>query len=65
MMWMDGTVRRRVDTRWKTVVVFIAAMIVGIMAYTGELVYTPLVLVLLAIAVGIDRYGSEQVGRAP
>jgi hypothetical protein len=33
---------------------------VGIMAYTGELVYTPLVLVLLLIAVGIGRYGSEQ-----
>ena len=35
-------------------------MIVGIMAYTGDLIYTPVVLVLLVIAVGIGRYGSGQ-----
>ena len=59
-MYMNGTVQRRVNTRWKNVVIFIAAMFVGIMAYTGDLVYTPVVLVLLLIAVGIGRYGSEQ-----
>jgi ABC-type polysaccharide/polyol phosphate export permease len=57
---MSETIQRRVNARWKNVVIFIAAMFVGIMAYTGELVYTPLVLVLLLIAVGIGRYGSEQ-----
>jgi hypothetical protein len=57
---MHETIQRRVNTRWKNVVIFIAAMFVGIMAYTGELGYTPLVLVLLLIAAGIDRYGSEQ-----
>jgi hypothetical protein len=57
---MYETIQRRVNTRWKNVVIFIAAMFVGIMAYTGELGYTPLVLVLLLIAAGIDRYGSEQ-----
>jgi fatty-acid desaturase len=56
---MNGTIRRRVNARWKNVVLFIAAMIVGMIAYTGELVYIPLVLVLLLIAVGIGRYGSE------
>ena len=59
-MYMNGMVQRRVNTRWKNVVIFIAAMLVGIMAYTGDLVYTPVVLVLLLIAVGIGRYGSEQ-----
>jgi fatty-acid desaturase len=57
---VNETIRRRVNARWKNVVVFVAAMFVGVMAYTGELVYTPLVLVLLLIAVGIGRYGSEQ-----
>ncbi len=57
---MNGMVQRRVNTRWKNVVIFIAAMLVGIMAYTGDLIYTPVVLVLLLIAVGIGRYGSEQ-----
>jgi uncharacterized membrane protein len=57
---MHETVQRRVNARWKNVVLFIAAMFVGIMAYTGELVYTPLVIVLLLIAVGIGWYGSEQ-----
>jgi len=59
-MYMNGMVQRRVNTRWKNVVIFIAAMLVGIMAYTGDLIYTPVVLVLLLIAVGIGRYGSEQ-----
>jgi uncharacterized membrane protein len=49
-----------VNSRWKNVVIFVAAMFVGIMAYTGELIYTPLVLVLLLIAVGIGKYGSKQ-----
>jgi len=57
---MNEAIRGRVNSRWKNVVIFIAAMIVGIMAYTGELVYTSVVLVLLLIAVGIGRYGSEQ-----
>jgi hypothetical protein len=57
---MHETIQRRVNTRWKNVVIFIAAMFVGIMAYTGELGYTPLVLVLLLIAAGINWYGSEQ-----
>jgi fatty-acid desaturase len=57
---VNETIRRRVNARWKNVVIFVAAMFVGVMAYTGELVYTPLVLVLLLIAVGIGRYGSEQ-----
>jgi fatty-acid desaturase len=56
---MNGTIQRRVNARWKNVVIFIAAMFVGIMAYTGELVYTPVVLALLLIAVGIGRYGSK------
>jgi uncharacterized membrane protein len=60
MMYIHETIQRRVNARWKNVVLFIAAMFVGIMAYTGELVYTPLVIVLLLIAVGIGRYGSEQ-----
>jgi ABC-type polysaccharide/polyol phosphate export permease len=59
-MYMNRTIQRRVNTRWKNAVIFIAAMIVGVMAYTGDLVYTPVVLVLLLIAVGIGRYGSEQ-----
>jgi ABC-type polysaccharide/polyol phosphate export permease len=59
-MYTNETIQRRVNARRKNVVIFIAAMFVGIMAYTGELVYTPLVLVLLLIAVGIGRYGSEQ-----
>jgi fatty-acid desaturase len=57
---MNEAIQRRVNARWKNVVIFIAAMFVGTMAYTGELVYTPLVLVLLLIAVGIGQYGSEQ-----
>ena len=57
---MNRTIQRRVNARWKSVVIFIVAMIVGIMAYTGDLVYTPVVLVLLLIAVGIGWYGSEQ-----
>ncbi len=57
---MRETIQRRVNIRWKNVVIFIAAMFVGIMAYTGELGYTPLVLVLLLIAAGINWYGSEQ-----
>ncbi|WP_158293566.1 MULTISPECIES: hypothetical protein [unclassified Halorubrum] len=57
---MNESIRTRVNARWKNVVIFIAAMIVGIMAYTGDLVYTPVVLVLLVIAVGVGRYGSEQ-----
>jgi ABC-type polysaccharide/polyol phosphate export permease len=57
---MNETIQRRVNARWKNVVIFIAAMFVGVMAYAGDLVYTPLVLVLLLIAVGIGRYGSEQ-----
>jgi hypothetical protein len=28
-------------------------------AYTGELGYTPVVLLLLLLAVGVDRYGSS------
>jgi len=56
---MNETIQRRVNARWKNVVIFIAAMLVGIMAYTGELVYTPIVLALLLIAVGIGKYGSE------
>ena len=59
-MYMNRTIQRRVNARWKNVVTFIAAMIVGIMAYTGDLIYTPVVLVLLLIAVGIGWYGSEQ-----
>jgi len=57
---MKTALHRRVSARSKNVVLFIAAMFVGIMAYTGELVYTPVVLVLLLLAVGIDKYGSEQ-----
>ncbi|WP_159435751.1 hypothetical protein [Halobaculum gomorrense] len=56
---MNRTIQQRVNDRWTNVVIFIAAMIVGIMAYTGDLVYTPVVLVLLLIAVGIGRYGFE------
>ena len=43
----------------KNVVIFIAAMFVGIMAYTGDPRYTPIVLLLLLFAAGIDKYGSE------
>jgi fatty-acid desaturase len=57
---MNEAIQRRVNARWKNVIIFIAAMFVGIMAYTGELVYTTVVLVLLLLAVGIGRYGSEQ-----
>jgi ABC-type polysaccharide/polyol phosphate export permease len=56
---MTRTVWRRVNTRWKSVVIFIAAMFVGAMAYTGDLSYAPIVLVLLLIAVGIGKYGSK------
>ena len=59
MVYMHETIQRRVNARWKNVVIFIAAMFVGVMAYTGELGYTPLVLVLLLIAVGIGKYGSK------
>ena len=59
-MSMNETIRRRVNARWKNVIIFITSMIVGIMAYTGDLIYTPVVLVLLVIAVGIGRYGSGQ-----
>jgi fatty-acid desaturase len=59
-MFMNETIRRRVNARWKNVIIFITSMIVGIMAYTGDLIYTPVVLVLLVIAVGIGRYGSGQ-----
>lgn len=58
-MRMNETIRRRVNARWKNVVIFIAAMFVGAMAYTGDLSYTPIVLVLLLIAVGIGKYGSK------
>jgi ABC-type polysaccharide/polyol phosphate export permease len=60
MVSVHETIQRRVNARWKNVVIFIAAMFVGVMAYTGELGYTPLVVVLLLIAVGIGRYGSER-----
>ena len=40
-------------------IVFVAAAFVGAMAYTGELVYTPVVLALLVLAVGIEKYGSK------
>ncbi|MBS3761451.1 MAG: hypothetical protein KGY43_08290 [Halodesulfurarchaeum sp.] len=56
---MNLALHRRVDARSKNVVIFIAAMLVGIMAYTGELGYTPVVLVLLLIAVVIGKYGSK------
>jgi len=59
-MCMNEAIRGRVNARWKNVVIFVAAMFVGVMAYTGELGYTPLVLALLLIAVGIGRYGSER-----
>ena len=35
---MNRMIQRRVNARWKNVVIFIPAMIVGIMAYTGDLV---------------------------
>ena len=57
---MNEAIQRRVNARWKNVVIFIAAMFVGVMAYTGELGYIPLVLILLLIVVAIGRYGSEQ-----
>lgn len=55
---MDTRIHHRVNARWKNVVIFVAAMVVGVMAYTGELGYTPVVLVLLLIAVAIGKYGS-------
>jgi uncharacterized membrane protein len=59
-MSVNEVIQQKVNARWKNVVIFVAAMFVGIMAYTGELIYTPLVLVLLLIAVGIGKYGSKQ-----
>jgi hypothetical protein len=56
---MSTPLRSRLDARSKNAVVFVAAMIVGVMAYTGELVYTPVVVVLLLLAVGIGKFGSE------
>lgn len=56
---MNPAIRRKVDARSKNVVIFTAAMFVGIMAYTGELVYTPVVLLLLLIAAAIGKYGAE------
>jgi hypothetical protein len=49
---------RRASARLTYPVVFVAAMVVGVMAYEGTLAYTPLVLGLLVLAVGLDRYGS-------
>jgi ABC-type polysaccharide/polyol phosphate export permease len=57
---MNEIIQQKVNARWKNVVIFIAAMFVGIMSYTGELIYTPLVLMLLLIAVGIGKYGYKQ-----
>jgi hypothetical protein len=57
---MNVAIHRRVDARSKNVVIFIAAMLVGIMAYTGELGYTPVVLVLLLIAAVIGKYSSKE-----
>jgi len=56
---MNLAIHRRVDARSKNAVIFIAAMLVGIMAYTGELGYTPVVLILLLIAAVIGKYGSK------
>jgi len=56
---MNLAIHQQVDARSKNAVIFIAAMLVGIMAYTGELGYTPVVLVLLLIAVVIGKYGSK------
>jgi hypothetical protein len=56
---MGTPLQARLNARSKNVVIFVAAMFVGVMAYTGELVYTPVVALLLLLAVGIDRFGSE------
>jgi len=58
-MCMNLEIQQKVNARSKNVVIFIGAMFVGIMAYTGELGYTPVVVVLLLIAAVIDKYGSE------
>lgn len=44
----------------KNVAIFIIVMFLGLMAYSGELSYVPIVLILLLIAVGIGQYGSER-----
>lgn len=56
---MRTMLHERLRPRSKNVVIFIAAMFVGVMAYTGELVYTPVVVLLLLLAVGIDRFSSQ------
>ncbi|WP_193309945.1 hypothetical protein [Halorubrum halophilum] len=56
---MSQEIHRITDVRSKNVVIFIAAMFVGVMAYTGDIGYTPVVLLLLLIAAAIGRYSSE------
>ncbi len=56
---MRTQIQDHLNTGSKNTLIFIAAMVVGVMAYTGELGYTPVVLLLLLLAVGVDRYGSS------
>jgi hypothetical protein len=50
--------KSRVRPRPTTVVIFVAAMLVGVMAYSGDLRYTPAVVALLLLAVGLDRHST-------
>jgi hypothetical protein len=51
-----------VRPRPTTAVIFVAAMLVGVMTYTGDLSYTPAVVALLLLAVGLDRYTTAGPG---
>jgi hypothetical protein len=48
----------RLTGRYTTAILFVAGLVVGVMAYTGDLRYTPIVLALLVLAVVLDRIRS-------
>jgi hypothetical protein len=53
---MEETRTSKLPFRLSTAVLFVAGLFVGSMAYTGTLVYTPLVLVLAVLSVLLKRY---------
>jgi hypothetical protein len=56
---MNAAIHRRVDAPSKNVLIFNILMLVGVMVYSGELGYTPVVLLVLLMMAVIGKYGSK------
>jgi hypothetical protein len=50
--------------RLRTVTLFVTAMVVGVLAYTGQAAYGGPVLVFLVALWALDRYGPAPAGRS-